>query len=116
MTSRISLLSAVFAIGALAALPALAEGNSAAPSPVSPAPKAETIVTAPGVQASTDVHADVKKDAHKDKLTKSKKAHEQVAAHPAPATKPGTSAPSMSTESTGTATTAIPSKTEPSKP
>ncbi|HZT50476.1 MAG TPA: hypothetical protein VFA22_01000 [Stellaceae bacterium] len=64
MTSRISLLSAALAVGALVALPALAE----TPSPAS------------NVQASVDAKTDVKRDAHK--VTKSKKPHEQTAAKP----------------------------------
>jgi len=87
MTRRTSLLSAVLAIGTLAALPALAEGTAS--SPVPPAPT-ETSVKTPATQASTDAHADIKTGTHKEKVTKSKKSHEQVANKPGTAMQSGT--------------------------
>lgn len=92
MNRKISLLSAALAMGTFAALPALAEGTSPA-SPVvqPPAAQVETGVKTHGAQASTDIHANVKSDAHKDKLGKAKKRHEQMAEHPGTAMKGGAS-------------------------
>jgi hypothetical protein len=99
MNSRIFLLPAALAMAALAALPAFAEGTSpAAPVAQPPAAQVETGVKTPGTQASTDA----KSDAHKDKVSKSKQHNEQVAGHPATATKGSTS--------TGTDTKSEPAK------
>lgn len=99
MTSRISFLSAVLAAGAFAALPALADSTTPAPSSAvqPPAAQVQSSVKAAGTQASTDAHADV--NAKKDKLSTEKKKHEQVAEHPGKVMK------DAATTGTGTSTT-----------
>ena len=107
MTSRLSFLSAVFAAGAFAALPALAEGTSPAPSAVQPpAAQVQSSVKTPDVQASTGAHADVKSDAKKDKHSTETKKHERIAEHPVKPMKDG---------ATGSASTGSAVKSEPTK-
>jgi hypothetical protein len=93
MIRSISFLSAAFAVGALVALPALAETPSPASSTVPPtSAQVQTGVKTPAAQASTDLKGDIKGDAHKDKLSKDKKHSEVVATHPGTVVKDGASA------------------------